>query len=493
MATRKSTSNKQQSLVVAIPRRLISAPKSRQRPDVEAEKDSEIRTRQAYQILNNTTRNYRSSNNITQLIRHLARAEGPFSNAVHNLLQVAATSYTISAYDVNTQQFSPEGTLTAMSFLSQLDTPTNYDGYTKKQSMSGLVTTGLREVILTGAVAGELVLNKAVFPETIQLVGAETLRFLEDGKGGFYPSQQISGERDPTSLDIPTFFISSMHPDPNSVEPRSMMESAIKVMVLFEEMMEDIRRVVRTSGHNRTTVKLNAEKIKASAPIPIQKDAVKLAAYFETVRAAVQAQLEEISPEEAMVHFDSVEPDVLQSGTGTKVDYTPLLDVFIGQYSTGMKTPPSVLGLRLSSGSQGTGSVETMVFLKTARALQEPVETFFSRILTLGARLAGADVTVWFKLDAPDLRPENEQQAFFAMKQNQIFEKLSMGWLSDDEAANLLGCFPRPDGAPLLSGTMFHKKGGESPEGPTFPGDTSQGRVLQPDSDVPRKSGGKDQ
>jgi hypothetical protein len=185
----------------------------------------------------------------------------------------------------------------------------------------------------------------------------------------------------------------------------------------------------------------------------------------------------------------------MQSGTGTRVDYTPLLDVFVGQYSTGMKTPPSVLGLRMQSGSQGTGSVETMVFLKTARALQEPVETFFSRVLTLGARLAGADVTVWFKFDAPDLRPENEQQAFFAMRQTQILERLSLGWLSDDEAANLLGCFPRPIGAEDRSGTMFHSSSGASSaeDGPTFPGDTSQGKVLQAPKKIPRKAGGKSQ
>lgn len=491
MATRKNAS-KLKPLEVVLPRRLLTAPRSRQRPDAQGERGSDIRTSQTYAVLNNTTRNYRSSTNMTELIRHLARAEGPFSNAVHNLLQVAATNYTVSAYDTATQQFSPEGTLTAMAFLSQLDTPTNYEGYTKKQSMSGLVATAVREVILTGGIAGELVLDKAVFPDRIQLVGVETLTFQEDGKGGFYPTQQVASENDPISLDIPTFFLSTMHPDPDSVEPRSMMESAIKVMVLFEELMEDIRRSVRQAGHNRVTVKLNAAMVKASAPLAIQKDAVQLATYFETVRAAVQSQLEAIEPDEAIIHFDSVEPSVIQSGTGTKIDYTPLLDVFVGQYSTGMKTPPSVLGLRLSSGSQGTGSVETMVFLKSAKALQEPVETFFSRILTLGARLAGADVTVWFKLDAPDLRPENEQQAFYAMRQTQILEKLSLGLLSDDEAANMLGCFPRPEGAPNLSGTMFHK-GSNNAELPTFPGDTSQGRELQPEKKVPRKAGGASQ
>lgn len=136
------------------------------------------------------------------------------------------------------------------------------------------------------------------------------------------------------------------------------------------------------------------------------------------------------------------------------------------------------------------GSVETLIFLKSAKALHTPVETVMSRILTLGCRLLGMPVTVWFRLDSLDLRPDMELEAFKAMRESRILDKLSLGLISDDEAAVELDCFPRPEGAPNLSGTMFRNN---SQNYETHPGDSAMGRALQPDKDAPRKAGGRSQ
>jgi len=483
------------ALSIVVPPKLIGALRSRTRPTAQDTKGSEIRETNAYELLNNTQRNYRQATDIVGLLRHLARAEGPFSTAVHNLVEVTNTPHKVTAWN-NEQRFDADGTLLAMNLVTQLDTPTEYLGFTRKLSFDMLKTMMLREVVLTGAIYAELGLNDAQMMDLVQVVGAETLRFESDGKGGAVPSQEIAGKNEPVKLDIPTFFGAQMHADPGSVNPRSMMESALKMLLYFEELLEDIRRVVRQSGHNRLVVKLNAEKLKAITPREVTSDTTKWLNYMELVRSTIQSQLESLEPEQALVMFDSVDADVVQSGTGTKVDYTPLLQLAVGQYATGMKTPPSVLGLRMEGGGSATGSIETMMFLKSARAIQKPVETVMSRILTLAARVMGADVTVSFEFTALDLRPDNEQQAFHAMRAKQIYEKLSLGLISDDEAAHELGAFPRPVGAPDLSGTMFMNGGAASDEAeemPTRPGETPLGRTMQPPKDAPRKSGGKDQ
>lgn len=487
-----------QPLQVTLPRTLVSAARSRTRPTDSVERGSEVRQEPAYALLNNVTRNYRDATAITSLIRHLARSEGPFSSAVHTMVEVAATKYRIFAYTDADQKFDAEATKTAMAIMAGMDTPTEYLGATQKRSIDETVKIMLREAILTGMVSAELVLNKARQPDRVQLVGAETLIWQDDGKGGVTPAQTISGETDPVSLNIPTFFYSHLAPDPSTVTPRSMMEASIKMLVYFGEFLDEIRRSVRIAGHNRLKVALNADKIAATAPAGTKNDPVKLQNYLETVRSGVESTLAGIEPEQALVLFSSADVDVLQSGMGTRLDYTPLLNVIAGQYATAMKTPPSVLGLRMEGGSQQLGSVETTVFLKSAKALHTPVETVMSRILTLGCRLYGHPVTVWFRMDPLDLRPDNELEAFLTMRESRIWDKLSLGYISDDEAAVELGCFPRPDGAPDLSGTMFrHKGGGDVGKGneevDTHPGDSPLGRQLQPDKDAPRKAGGRSQ
>lgn len=479
-------------LQVVLPRRLLRAAAARQRPAEQVERDAEIRSNQLFPILNNAARNYRSATSVVELMRHLARAEGQFATAVHNTVETAYSDFNVMAYNSQDHQFSPEGTSLAYTVMAMFNTVYDYsEGHTDRKSVEALMKQLLREALLTGGVAAELVLNKSSLPDKIQAVGFETLTWRSDGKNGAYPSQVVSGENDPVKLDIPTFFTDLVHADPGMLYSRSVLESAIKVLVLFEEFLDEIRRSVRVAGHNRMTVTLDAEKIKKSAPRDVQQDAVKLKSYMEAVQAAVQAQIEALEPDQALVAFDSAKPEVMQSGTGSKIDYTPLLSVFISQYATGMKTPPSVLGLRLESGSQALGNVETLMFLKSCAAIRTPVQAVMSRILTLGCRLYGADVYVNFEFGPIDLRPETELEAFKTMKQTRILEQLSLGFITDDEAGYMLGTGPRAPGAPPLSGTMFHSGGGAV--GNTFPGDTAMGRTLQPEKDAPRKAGGKSQ
>ena len=477
-------------LTIELPKNILSAARSSVRPTRATEKGEQVTQTLNYQILNNTVRNYRNATNITTLLRHITKVEGPLSTAVHTMIEVASTKYTILAYDSSSHSLSPEGVITAMSVLAAMDTPTQYEKATSKKSVDSLIKMMLKEALVTGMVSGELVLTEERIPDKFQLVGAETLVWLSDGEDGVYPAQQQEGENDPVSLNIPTFFYDHLNPDPDTVAPRSMLESCLKMLIYFEEFLEDIRRNVRVSGHNRLKITLNSEKIAATAPREIQSDPEKLTSYLISVKETVETQLAEINPEQALVMFDSADADVVNSGHGTKVDYTPLLNVVAGQYATSMKTPPSVLGLRLEGGSQQMGSVETMIFLKSVKALHTPLETVLSRMLTLACRLLGVDVYCWFRFDPVDLRPERELEAFMTMRESRILDRLSLGLISDDEAAIELGTFPRPEGAPTLSGTFF-RHGKDQWE--THPGDTPLGRDLQPDKDAPRKAGGRSQ
>lgn len=415
------------------------------------------------------------------------------SSSLHSLVQVANNDFVITAFDKKTHEFSPEGTALASSICASFDTLFDHtEGFSTKKSVESLISHCLREAAITGAVAGELVFNKAFIPDRIQIVPFESLIPVGDGKGGFYYEQSVQGENDNIELNIPNFYVSFLQHDAGQPFAQSLFDSAVKLLILFEEMLEDIRKVVRQSGHSRTTVNIDTQKLVASAPADVRGDPVKLKSYMENVRDGMVEQLENLTPEQALVLFDYAKAEVLNSGLGTKVDYTPLLNTISGLHATSMKTPPSAVGLRLEGGSQALGNIESLIFLKAAKALQTPVEEVFSRALTLSCRMLGSDVYVRLQFKPINLRPEEELESFKTMRQTRILEALSYGFITDEYASHLLGYSLRPAGSPSLSGTFFLSSK-SNPVNSGFPGDTAMGRVLQPDSDIPRKGGGRSQ
>jgi hypothetical protein len=114
-----------------------------------------------------------------------------------------------------------------------------------------------------------------------------------------------------------------------------------------------------------------------------------------------------------------------------------------------------------------------------------------SRALTLAVRLFGVDTYVKADFRPINLRPEDELEAFKVMKQDRILDQLSLGLITDDEAAFELDLPPRAPGAPELSGTFFRDSASQNRADEVSPNQDPQGRALQPDT--PKRGGGRSQ
>lgn len=431
--------------------------------------------------LNKDLRSLRTSSVPTEAVRILARMNGTVSAAVFSFVQVANTDHKILAYDSITHEFSMEGSLLAQSILARFDTLYDYsEGFGDKQSVGSLKETLLREVVLTGADAAELVLDKQRLPDRLNVIAYETLRMVSDGKGGRYPEQQTSG--DPVKLDIPTFFVAESNREAAYAYVFSMLEAAIEDAYIYNGFIQDMVRSVRRSG-NRLVVTLDTAKVVNTMPAAERNDPKKVKAYLEANLKTFTAIIDGLEPEDALVIYDTGKAEILDS-KGEKSDYTYLMNALSGNLATSLKTSPSILGLRIN-GSQSLSNTESLVFLKVAAALHLPVETVLSRALTLACRLYGLDVYVNFKFDPIDLRPELELEAFKTMKQARVIEQWGLGLLTDDQAAMILTGKPRAPGAPALSGTMFHQKGGSTSAdmaAKASPNNGAQEQAMQPDT-----------
>ena len=473
---------------VGLPRRLLNKAQSQQ-PGAEVKKNDQISPRSPF-LVSQSVRQLRTNGRIIEAIRKLAKEDGTVSSAVFAMVQVAMSGFTVKAYNSSDHTHSPEGTSLARSIIASMDTLYDYTaGFADKKPISAAVESSLREAILTGGLAGELVLDKQRLPDRIQIVPYETILWYSDGSGGKYPKQLPAGGGEEIDLNIATFWVAEMHKEATQKYAGSMLEAALNSSFYYTEFIEDMRRTVRRGGHSRLVVKLNTEMVRAAATDEMQSDPVKMAAFLEDIRGEVETIVKSLEPEDALVAYDSVEIDNL-TADGEKADYKELLNALSGVLATSLKSHPSILGLRLS-GSQSLSNTESLIFLKTARAAQVPVETLFSRALTLSARLYGSDVYVKFRFNDIDIRPESELEAFRTMHQARVIEQLSLGFITDEEAAEQLGTGPRAPGAPALSGTMFAVNKTIDNAKEASPNADPQGRALQPDT--PSKAGGKSQ
>jgi hypothetical protein len=434
----------------------------------------------------------RARNDLIASIRDLYSREGTFSSAAFSFVEVALSDYTVKAYNTQTGQFDLAGSLMARQIIASFDTLFDYSvGYGDKASFDQLLEQSLLEVVLTSALAQELVLNKARFPEKINTIPFETLDWKNVGAGPKARKipQQNRSQGDPVPLDFPTIFVSELHRQANRAYSDSMLAAGVNNTFSYAEFVQEMRRAVRRQGHGRLALIISIEQVMAALPDDIKADREKLQKALDAVKLSIEQSISDINPEDALVMYDTVQPSLLK-GEGEKSDYVPLIETLSGMLATSLKSNPSMLGLRLQ-GSQSLSNTESLVFLKIANAARRPVQTNLSRILTLACRLFGADVYVRFAFEPINLRPSLELEAFKTMRQQRVFELLSEGFMTDDEAAWELNTGPRAPGAPPLSGTGFARGGQKINANNASPNDDPQGRALQ--SDSPKKAGGASQ
>ena len=440
-----------------LPKKLTATNKAASATLYSADTASQIRDQGTDTFINQSINDLRQTDPI-RVIRTLSKTNGSFSKNVWSYVQIAMSGYRVTCRDSQTHTFNAEATAVAQSILSSLNTLYDYtQGYGDKQSVNGLLETLLKETVLAGGCSIELVLNKYYLPENLIALPVTDLKWFPKSSGtGKYPKQQNrSGKGEAyIPLDIPTFFYAETHRDSTANTNNSPLEPALQMLFLFYEFLEDIAKTVRSSGHSRMVIQLIQDKIMPNIPQEIRDDPDKLRSELEHIRSSVERIVSDLAPEDALVTFDTVTIDTLKK-SGEKADYTALMETFGSLLASSLKSMPSVLGLAGAGGSQNLATTEAMVFLKLCRAMQVPVETVMSRLMTLAVRLvAELNVYCLFEFNPIELRSVTELAAHRTTLMNDDKWLLSAGFLTDAEFAHRWGIALSPDHVPL-SGTGF--------------------------------------
>lgn len=416
------------------------------------------------------TTTYQNGASTKAVIRDFVAASPDLSAAVWSYLRVGIPSkYTAVAVNAADGTFNVDATQLLQQIIARMDTLTAYDdGYSSIMSLKSVSEALARELIMYGALSGELVLDKSLQPRCIQPISVTTIKFKPDMKGaakGVYPVQVVSGEE--INLDTPCFQYIALDQDLLEAYSMSPIESAIKAVIFKEDFAKDIHRIIKKVIHPRQKISIDEEKFrKWGLSAEAQNDPEKAALELNAVISEIESKINGLAPEDALVFLDSIGFEVENpSNAGLSSEYKTIQDIGNSRLSAGAKVMGTVLGFQ--SGSSNIASAETMLFMKSADgAVRATLNQFYSRIFTLALRIMGQDVYVKFEYEPIDLRPENELLAFKQTKQMMILEQLSYGLITDEEASlALTGKLPPPGYKPL-SGTMFLQKGAAGPADP---------------------------
>lgn len=398
---------------------------------------------------------YRTGANTRQTVRNFTAVSPDLSATMANYLRVGIPEkYTIVARDLD-GTVNVEATKLANEIINRLtylgDGTLGFNPVTDLQSLSESLG---RELLTEGSLAAELVLDSQRVPAWIQAISTSTLQFKEDATG-VYPVQKVgSAER---RLDIPTFFYLSVDQDLLNAYSSSYFEAAIQSVVADAQFMNDVRRSMVRAIQPRLTAQIIEEKVLETLPPSVRSDPEKLSAFYTQLLETLQSQMDNLGPDDVLVHFDSIKYEFIEGSVNNNIGDTlkTVLSLLESKLAAGAKTLPAILGRE--SGNSTAATASSMLFLKNANLIRTKLNTLYSRILTQSVRLQGMDVIVTFTYAALDLRPQAELEAYKSMEQSRILEQLSLGLITDEEAClALTGNLPPASYKPL-SGTMFRQ------------------------------------
>lgn len=385
--------------------------------------------------------------------------------------------------------FNRDATTLVQAILTRLDVLGNQDSKSYDDSMSirSIAEAMTRDILVYGGCAAELVLDKARLPYKLQPISFSQINMYPtaDGKA-MTPKQLIAGQY--IDLDLATFFITTLDQDLMAAYPGSPLEPAIQGVMASFEFMNDLRRIIKRSIHPRMEIEIDEAKLRAAVPQDIQGDSDKTNEWMNETVAAISQMMQDLAPEDALVHFDTMGFSIVDHGnTNLSNEYATIVGIFNSKMTTGTKSLPSILGL--GDAAANIASTETLVFMKSVEGMITfKLNEMFSCALTQAVRLMGQDVFVKFTFDRLELRPSLEQESFMALKQSRLLELLSLGMMPDDDVCMELTGNMTPTGYVMKSGTGFYSVVPAVPLGEDFSGGTGAAGTSSNDGSAVNKS-----
>lgn len=428
----------------------------------------------------------RAAQDAPTLLKSLFQQDPDVSAAVNAFLTVADVEPYWVVRDP-TGAISRDGHVMLTQVMAALFSRSDYTqpaNFQLKESLRALCANFRYMALLRGALAAELVLDKAALPSEIRSVDYHSLLWTEIKPGVYLPQQKPTSGGTYIDLNIPTFFISHFRRDPTDIYANSFFVSSINTIAARQQVINDLYRIMRIVGYPRIEISLMEEVLRKNAPADCKTDEIKMMTWLEARRSELTQVLSGLRADQAFVHFDSVESKIMNdSKPGATLDITAIIETLNAQNQAALK----VMGTVIGRGEAGvnTASIEARIFALNAEQLNVPIADLLSQIFTLAIRLNGIEATVEFCFEKIELRPMLELEPQLTMKQTRYLQLLSLGIISDDDFSIELFNRISPDGSTKLSGTNFMAPAPAVDTSGVSPNQDPLGRSITPQAGKP--------
>lgn len=356
-------------------------------------------------------------------------------------------------------QIDPAATAQLPKLIRALTMTTDYTvGFNAKPGLATMVQEMRYMVMLRGAIANELVFDKAYRPDRLQQIDAGALQWFEKTPGNYKPAQKVDGKNGLVSLDFPSIFVTWYRRDPTSIYPQSDFVSIINTAAALTQVVNDLYRIMTITGFPRMEITVLEEVLANNMPVSIRdnpdpnvgRDWVnsrisEVASLFGSLRA-----------DQPFVHTDSVTTKILNDkNPGAALDISNVVEVLNARSQAALKTMATVIGR--GQGAAGVASVEARIAAMNADQLNVPVKEQLEKALTFLLNSYGTMGFVECTFAPAELRPALELEAQKTLRASRLLQDLSLGIITDEEYhMAMYGRLPPPGYTPL-SGTNFQQ------------------------------------
>ncbi|MCK4500503.1 hypothetical protein KAU11_08390 [Candidatus Babeliales bacterium] len=394
----------------------------------------------------------RTEATINATIKKLVMQSPDLSMAVESKIKAAIPSrYTVYAVDPM-GAIDRKGTEQLLVLLNRWNLGSfDYTMFTRPCDLRSISASLLFNSHRYGAMLMEVVLGKTRLPHYMKSISTAQLEWADNTPYQYPIFTSVSGTK--IHLNFPTIHYSASVQDNDTPHADSPLTGAIQACMWDGDFMDALRRAAIKNLMPRLTATITTEGIVALLPEEERTDQKKLTEYMNNIREAIESQLKDLSPEDALVAFDNVTFNTIQdSNRSEDRTMSVLSEIINGKIASGSKILPSIIGRGQSSSAAST---ESLLFLKLIAHSQSELNNLLSRALTFCLRTLGSKSFAKFSFEEVNLRPDIELATFKAVQYALRQEQLSMGQLSDEEACILSTGHLPPNGYVNKTGTMF--------------------------------------
>jgi hypothetical protein len=335
-------------------------------------------------------------------------------------------------------------------WVRKLNFQQDNNGFKEDRSLNSLINKLHMSFFVKGAASVEIAFTQRLEPSFISPVNPTSIYFKSKNDELIPYQLQPDGDHNKgkwegnyKEINIPSFFYQPFDSRLDDVYGVCPILPSLQIVFFQMQILQDLQLVVHKAGYPRVDVELLEEILIKNAPPIIKNDAKKLTQWLNERKSAIETEYENIKPDDAAIHFDSVKLKYLESQRGLgSFDARALIEVVDAQVIASLKSLSTLMG-RKTGRTETYASAEVLLYIKGVEAIQQISGQMMSRVLTFCLNMFGIQGYVNFEYTPIELRSKTELAQWQAIRIRNNLIYIALGMKSFNEGTiELIGHAP---------------------------------------------------